>query len=433
MNTRTGKNLLITMQVVANAILDRTETFDMKQYLEIFFENEMNTRELQMILERESLFNGFFLEPISDGNRSGSAAASTIVGTFFGISLSCAGFGLVWMWTKKKNRRVVTKTENEDNDNAVLNAFTFSKSYDTDECNPGPKSPPQNIIIDSQTFDVRDCPTTDDEEDSDEKSDEAHFEKLTEASNAPSTVRQHSHLMYTPALIPTESNIEVPDTPVTAFTMNGGRGGITPLFTPTDGSKMAYDDDGVGLEAVLHTTKDTTPVPTKRRNLVPQLFTSPFRREAQTERNNNDDDTESDDLLVSSYSGAGVVAGRQNNNKSYNDKRGTIGGEKSTIDGSQPPVSYIGGPATIPSIVDSAVSKEPTVDIVNEIAYMHSEDIRKSAKSRESFSNFRMGVNFDSGDTTKNISNIHHVTQSSDFNTYYFSSDGETSADEDEC
>jgi hypothetical protein len=44
-----------------------------------------------------------------------------------------------------------------------------------------------------------------------------------------------------------------------------------------------------------------------------------------------------------------------------------------------------------------------------------------------------MGVNFDSGDTTKNISNIHHVTQSSDFNTYYFSSDGETSADEDEC
>ena len=335
------------------------------------------------------------------------------------------------MWTKKKNRRVVTKNEDEDDDNAVLNAFTFSKSYDTDECHPGPKSPPRNIMIDSQTFDVRDCPTTDDEEDSDEKSSEAHhLEKQTEASNASSTVRQHSHLMYTPALMPTESNIEVPETPVTAFT----RGRVTPLFTPTEGSQFSADDGGVGLEAILHSNTDITPVPVKRRNLVPHLFKSPFRREAQTGRNNNDDDTESDDLLVSSYSGAGVVAGRHNN------ERGATDGDKSTIDGSLPPISYIGGPATIPSIVDSAVSKEPTVEIVNEIAYMYSEDARKTGKSRVSFSNFRMGVNFDSGDTTKNISNIHPqhpaATQSSDFNSYYFSSDGETSVDEndeDEC
>ena len=69
MNTHTSKNLLITMQVVATAILDRTENFDLKEYLEIFFENEKNTRELQMILEQESEFNGFFLEPISDGSK----------------------------------------------------------------------------------------------------------------------------------------------------------------------------------------------------------------------------------------------------------------------------------------------------------------------------------------------------------------------------
>lgn len=391
------KSLLITFQAVAAAILDRSENFDLTLFLEIFFENADNVLELRTALQQvDSYAQAVFIqEPESDDN-VGAAKGPTITGVIFGVSMSMVGSALIWMWMKK--RRSKRNGLGEEPNSELKDPTTFSKSYDSQYDDPS--TSPLAFVVESKTFETfhnpYNGPFTFRNDDEDER-------PQSPPSIETSIVLRggQGHLMYEPALIRTESNIEVPETPVTAFTMNKN------TFTPQ--GETGYEDGDTAIETCIGVqrvppTEDENSVgsvigsySTTSRRIVgsavkgrneashqkrarfPIVFKSPFRRvkAENSDGDNNHDDHECNE--VSSESGGIMAAGRALiNHKNTIIVSNTIRNEND--ENAAPPRNTpsiaipiaIGGPDFLPSLVQSTVSRGDSVGIVDEVAYLYS-------------------------------------------------------------
>lgn len=342
-----SQSLLVSMQVVATVLVDRDsrEHFDLKEFLDIFFENYENLQGLRQTLEQEDEF-AIFWKPIVSSSAKQSVGGS-IAGSVFGVAVSCIGFAGIWIWSRKRRHRL---SEGEEKHPDHLKQLTFSHSYDTDDCLPPGKGRGlqlTRIAVDSATLEARELSESTksicdgqnqnnmegkgSELAEEDKIDASKFENHSDIEESmESMVKPPPHLMYTPALMTTESNIEVPDTPQTAFfTLHGARSNLT---TP------------VGSETKsAHSSSAHMPADTKRKAILPKLLQTTFWRNTN---DSDEEDPEDDD------SDAVVFASARKSSKSAGDRYAI-----------HPPIE-IGGP-----------------EIVNEIAYLHSRSGGNDAES----------------------------------------------------
>ncbi|KAL3924293.1 MAG: hypothetical protein SGILL_001134 [Bacillariaceae sp.] len=411
--------LVVNMQVVALALLDPSEHFDLNIFLDIFFENYDNLYTLRLTLEQEESFSNdiFWQEHSLEGSGNRSMAGS-IAGAFFGVAVSFIGFSGIMMWWIRKRRTI--RSEEDEKEPDELHQMTFSHSYDTDDCLPEDTSPPKQFVVDSKTLEAKtlssNCKDQKQQhkqqqqqqqqqqqvvvevmvesEDEDSMEDvEAQSEKGASLASA----IQPPHLMYTPALMTTESNIEVPDTPVTAFTAQGARS----TFTTPLGAGMSKSGNDFDAKPILDASSKTPPLPstsmsqsekavcappeaeTKRKHLLPHVWKSPFRRDVPKYDVDDDSVCDSDtgsDVVVPPVPGGGFPPRQRNDNKHKKKTKRQSKGKDSTS--FQPP-SLIGGPETVPSLVNSMVSKEDTVGIVDEVTYLYSTTGEKKKKKKK--------------------------------------------------
>ncbi|KAG7366622.1 outer membrane adhesin like protein [Nitzschia inconspicua] len=384
--------LVVTTQVVASVLVDRhsVERFDLKMFLEEFFENHEKLQGLRQALERQDDFaQDIFWSPatLSTTNRS---VAGSIAGVTFGVAVTLVGLAGIWMLSRKRRPNCVFQSAKSPDQ---LNQLTFSHSYDTDECIPncGAGGISSNrFTVDSKTFEAfeaRETPALDngdsnqDEirtdhrklvEDDKDRSDPPEMNSDIEDSMQ-SIVKPPTHLMYIPALMTTESNIEVPDTPQTAFfTLHGGN---STLASPTGGATKSLHsfsvrsmlgtpklppsetkDDSVAAN-MSHDTKRKSRLP------IPKLWKTPLRRNTNhsDEANSDDGDDDSDAVAFP----CARTSNRHSKERSQN----------------LPPVE-IGGPEIVPSLLPSTnTTREAPIDIVDEVAYLYSSTEGKSPGS----------------------------------------------------
>jgi hypothetical protein len=384
--------LVVSMQVVAMALLDPKEHFDLEKFLDVFFENYENLLALRRSLEQEESFSKdiFWQRHSLEGNDRDRSMAGSTAGAVFGVTVSLVGLVGVLMWWIRRKRIISIVDEEKDPDE--LHQMTFSHSYDTDECLPD-SIPTKKFVVDSRTFETtalslshskeklmstteRDAPSGDD--------DFEHLEAQSDGNESVGSVIEPPHLMYTPVLMSTESNIEVPETPVTAFT-----GAKSTLVTPHGSSIAKSGGYSFDANSILDASAKIPPLPNtsfsrsekavcalhedehKRKHLLPQIphiWKSPFRREATKESDDDskDSDGESDngsDVVVTPFASEDIMVEQT---RAMNHKKSL-----QNVRTSRPPIE-IGGPDTIPSLVQSQVSKDNSVDIVNEVSYLYS-------------------------------------------------------------
>jgi hypothetical protein len=355
--------------VVASVPLDGSdEHLDLKEFLEVFFANHDNLQGLQQRLESEDVFAQeiFWKTNVSTENSSQNhSIRGSVVGTFFGVAISLLGFGAIWVWSRRRRQRFCTDGKQPDQ----LNQFSYTNSYDTDDClyptgvNVFPST--KRVTVDSKSFETREIPALCRETREDrQKLDESHRKDDDEFSNDDKEQNdieesmisrlEPPHLTYTPALMTTESNIEVPETPQTAFFGTPAGGGTKSIHS--FGGTSILDIPKLPPRAKNKTCSTSISHDTKRKILLPQLWKTPFRRDAQIDMDDEEVDGDDDD--------SDVVAFTPPRRRRSNDIRA----ERYAP---HPPVE-IGGPENIPSLVPSKAAEEDSVDIVDEVAYLYS-------------------------------------------------------------
>ncbi|MGK3741744.1 MAG: hypothetical protein ACI8RD_013822 [Bacillariaceae sp.] len=345
--------LLVTIEVTASISLNSPETFDFEVFLEDFFEEPNHQKGLRAILENDMSFSGgMFIKKVeisSSKNASvpkASASNKIVTGAVLGTVALIVACGLIWMWIQTRHRILNFRSIR---DRKLNNQSTDSKSYDSND-----RSAAISYGDASGRILVTDSSSSSDDIN---QNNQSHPTEL----NDEETSISNSRLMYIPTLIATESNIEVPDTPVTAFAINGFR-------TPRNDNEML-------LSTGEKSNQDELLAERKKKNLLPPsiLWKSPFHRESKP-KYKVDNDVENEFEASSSMFGAGVVAGENN--------VGFFGGRKketkvkesnraSTIQ-SPPPPTEIGGPNPPPYAKSSIANDYGVVDIVDEIAYLYS-------------------------------------------------------------
>jgi hypothetical protein len=400
-----SKSLLITFQAVASAILDRSENFDLTLFLEILFENTDNVLELRATLEQEESYSQAVLieQPESD-DTVGAAKGPTITGALFGVSMSMVGSALLYLWIKK--RRVNRDSFGEDPNAALKDPRTFSRSYDSQD-EASATSTPRAFVVQSRTFETFQNPyygpftfRIDDDDEERVQSPSAIETSIVVRGG------HNDDLRYEPALIRTESNIEVPETPVTAFTLNRTTFSTQGDSRYEDGDsaiekyigiqKLPPTEDENSVGSVLGTYPATSrwavgnPIPAhnaasnQKRKRFPNVFKSPFRR-VKADIDGNDDNYKGEDHEcdeVTSESGEILIAGRsltKHNNRNIisnlvRDEKNDDNADPLGNDLSAPVPTTIGGPDSVPSLlVQSTMSRSNSVRIVDEIAYLYSK------------------------------------------------------------
>jgi hypothetical protein len=410
-------SLVITVLAVASAILDRDEHFDLSLFLGIVFENAENQRELRNRLEQLDSFSQavFAQDPESEGNATETAAMGpTITGAMFGATASVVGCGMIWMWIQK--RRFINSETSEDARRKSSIPATFSQSDADDD--PCPTSRP--FVVDPNTFETMEKP----------KCDPCNLGNVEQwRSTSARSVEENiiregriAQLRYEPALIRTESNIEVPETPVTAFTMIGTtftstKAGThaerdTPLVSHIGVEMPLKEDEGSGcvlmgspkehLRSAGDGTNRDDNSRRKKKSRFDFDFRSPFRRGKQADNgtvkfnaaaaaddDDDDDDVYDNDFDVSSVSGGFLAALTNHIGNPSSNKGETEACQPLSEDPVKVP-STIGGPDALPSLANSIKSRDATVTIVDEIAYLyatnHGEIREPSNLSRPFFS-----------------------------------------------
>ena len=376
--------------------------------MDIFFENHDNLLALRRTLEEEESFSSDIfwqhhsLDGTTDRSMTGSAA-----GAFFGVTVSFAGLaGIMMLWMRRRRRRTTLSGDDEKAPDE-LHQMTFSHSYDTDDCLPD-SSLPKRFVVDSKTFETRALSKDSREKrklsagskgskenDSDDESDAVDPESLSAPAESVGSVIAPPHLMYTPALMTTESNIEIPETPVTAFT-----GAKSTLATPHNGNESRSAEYDFDANSILDTSAKVPSMPSKSLSRsekavcappedahkrlnplshlahMPQAWKSPFRRETAPKESNEDDDSVGDsetgsDVVVPPFAAESSIMTNKKSSDAKQKKRRKRRAQPE--DETFIPPNEIGGPDTVPSLCQSQVSKDDTaVRIVNEVAYLYS-------------------------------------------------------------
>jgi len=230
-------DLIIIIDLVVSAIFYRSESADLDAFFEDFFKIPNNQNEFRAILEEKSSFaEGIFINSriiSSDASVKKGSNGTAVTATVLALVALVVGSGLLWMWIQA--RRTVDSQSSEPR--KLDNLGTISKSYDSDD-----KS--AEIPDKSKLFKINTSNGNDDND---------NYERSSESS---------SQLMYIPTIMPTESNIDVPDTPGTAFGVNGfgtpanSNGFATPAYangfaTPssTNGFATPASANGIGTPA----------------------------------------------------------------------------------------------------------------------------------------------------------------------------------------
>eukprot|EP00536_Pseudo-nitzschia_multiseries_P001551 jgi/Psemu1/283106/fgenesh1_pg.19_\ len=399
-------DLIIIIDVVVSVVFDESGTAELDVFFQDFFDSPDKREELRATLEQENSFaKGIFIKTeviSSDALIKKGSNGTAITGAILAVVALVVGSGLVWMWIQ--TRRISDRPSFDIR--KVCNIGTFSKSFGSDE---------QTTVVIEKSKRLFKINTNNESYPPERPNNVIEIDERSSTSS--------SQLMYIPAIMSTESNIEVPDTPGTAFAQNGfdtpsnANGFATPanatgFATPasvngmrssasvnglvTPGSVMSRGGciDSMTIGGISKFMKPElapseilkdigSATPRKQKIPLPPnilgSLKSPFRREKK-----NDDDDE--DYTSSSMFGAGVVAGENNAPASIRrrNKRTAKNGVSSDL-----PPTEIGGPdspseeATGPP--DKASSEEESthknndfgaVDIVDEIAYLYNTDSR---------------------------------------------------------
>jgi hypothetical protein len=339
--------LVVTIEMTASIVLNSPETFDFEVFLEDFFEEPIHQKGLRAILENDMSFSGgMFIKKvgISSSKNASLPKAPTgnniVTGAILGIVALIVGCGLIWMWIQTRHRISIRERK-------LNNQSTDSKSYDSSNISAAISHGDASgriVVTDSSS-----------RSDDIKQNNQSYPTELNDEEISIS----NSHLMYIPTLIATESNIEVPDTPVTAFAINGFRTHDNEMLLSTGEKSNRYE----------------LPTGRKRKNLLPPniLWKSPFHRESKPSYKAGKD-VENGFEASSSMFGAGVVAGENNIGFFGGRKKKTTVKESnhsSTIK-SPPPPTEIGGPNPPPFLKSTITNDYGVVDIVDEIGYLHS-------------------------------------------------------------
>ncbi len=352
-------DLFITVDVVVSVVLNRAEDLELNNFFEEFFDLPEHNIELRdMVKLEENIAQELFVKgDISSSNESAknespkkSSNGGTVAGSVLGIMALIVGSGLIYLWVQTRRKPNTTSGKLED-------IGTISKSFESED----------TAIQVSQSLFKREIEYAESTDYSENSVTQGGFRR--KSSLTP--------LMFVPALIPTESNIEVPDTPGTNFAVNGfatpasasgfatpvnASGFMTPSSTRSRGGgsvklpKLLGDaspDDSVSpVQKPKETPKSITKIPLPPKLLSP--LKSPFRREPEAG---------SQEFDSSSVSRLGVVAGKNNIRPSDKRKKKT---EAEIILRDLP--MEIGGPSIAP--------KPTVVPVEEEIVFRQSSGPR---------------------------------------------------------
>lgn len=413
------KELHLTLQVVAVAVLEQNSDFDLQVFLELYFDNEQNL--LALLKSLGELHADVDFEGEVDGRIEPTAVQSSIsnkapavAGSVFGMAVLLVGAAMVSMMYQKRKRR-------RDRDKDLPNVSTLD-SEDTQ---------PNMFVVDSQTFETksildRSVPREIGPKSSGDDKRRAQEQQVSPGNNSidsaatnenensqsklfvPWTVPEH--LMYTPALIETESNIEVPDTPVTGFT------GFGTAFISTqsahgksvgDGKHVVDEESEIFLRAETKngtqlygftpysnrastmslsssqrpprsakTARTSETKTTRRASRLAGAFFSPFQKKQFSQVNfgiqKEDENGDNSDLDEASITGVLLTTESEGIGASVT----PLGRKEESFDnGMGSPPREIGGPECLPGRVASNISHKSddgTIGIVNEVAFLYS-------------------------------------------------------------
>jgi len=332
-------DLVITVDVVVSVVLNRSEDLKLNNFFEEFFQMPDHKSELRdMVKLEEKVAQELFIkgdvassnESAKDQPKKKSSKNGAVAGSVLGILALIVGSGLIYMWVQTRRK--------PNTSGKLENLGTISKSFESED----------RAISVPQSLFKREIEYTDSNDHSENSVTESGYRR--KSSLTP--------LMFIPALIPTESNIEVPDTPGTNFAVNGfatpasasgfatpvnASGFMTPSSTRSRGAgsvklrKLLGDASPDDSVSPVHKPKET-PKSIKKIPLPPKLLSplkSPFRREPKAE---------SQEFDTFSVSRVGVVAGKNNIRPSEKRKKKETEAEMILRD---LPME-IGGPSTAP-------------------------------------------------------------------------------------
>jgi len=214
-------NLIITIDVVVSVVLNRSENLKLNEFFNEFFEMPEHESDLRGILEQEkSFFQELFIKGAIPSSKVTSKASSkdpskasvkkasngtAVIGTVMGVVAMIVGSGLLWLWMKTRQ----TGVRQSNDSGEIKNVGTISRSFESDDRRGAIASAGRTKEKDSGTKGFK---KTRNDQFVDTDYIDNEYEKDDQSS---------SQLMYIRTIIRTESNIEVPDTPQTAFAVNG--------------------------------------------------------------------------------------------------------------------------------------------------------------------------------------------------------------------
>ena len=348
-------DLIITIDVVVSVIVNRSESLMLNEFFEEFFEMTVHKNALRDMMERDVSFAyGIFTKitesptqsptksPIDSSTESSIESSvdsskskkkekkppnrTAIIFSILTVIAVFVGSWLLWMWYQARQDDesadlksifnffpklwmwYQARQDDESEDLKLESAGTDSKSYDSDD---------RRLSI-SNFFPKRDIESADSNEQSENSVNEDGKERKSNLTP----------LMYVPTLMPTESNIEVPDTPGTNLAVSGFatpsccatpssvagfmNAFVTPKSTKSGnfasfGSSKLLGQTPDSEESKVSKAKANTPTtsnPIKKIPLPPKSLAppkSPYRRETKDQDNGS-----------SMFSGVGVVAGKNN-------------------------------------------------------------------------------------------------------------------------
>ena len=341
--------LVVTIEVTASIVLNSPEIFSFEVFLGDFFEEPIHQKGLRAALENDISFSGGMLikkvEISSSKNASllkTPAGNNIVTGAVLGIVALIVGCGLIWMWIQKRHRIL--------NFRSIRERKLNYQSTDSNDSSDGSAAISYGDV--SERIVVTDSSSRSDDINQNNQS------YPTELNDEEISI-SNSHPMYIPTtLIATESNIEVPDTPVTAFATSGFRTHDNEMLLSTGEKSNRYE----------------LPNERKKKNLLPPniLRKLPFHRESKPSYKAGKD-VENEFEASSSMFGAGVVAG-ENNVGFFGGRKKKVKVKDSNHSGtikSTPPPTEIGGPNPPPFAKSTITNDYGVVDIVDEIG-MHS-------------------------------------------------------------
>jgi len=470
--------VVVTLQVVAIAVLERESAFDLKLFLELFLGSDQNrmaiVESFQMLYEEElTTRNEMNVDVNINGpvDTSSNSRGSVLAGTLVGLTVLSVGFFVITALRKRQ----VERYPNEDKGLFNLRTLTASRSDESsnDNNDDGPNKPSNRFNVNGETErsssedfeskmsfpqDIWPSSTKSANEiqvsSNHDDGDRSHQSFQTTEQFSRNQHLHHgddfngtdddneddqglvipwaapSHLMYTPALIETESNIEVPETPCTTFgsvfswSRHSRRGDRSIMTKQDDGDSVANNNETIDVEQkeqevsfspLSHKPPRTSQVKKNGRksevNKVSKrmstlfnggLFPSFHKKRADGDEKNdtpgNEDDAKSMDrptcveddetsvatgglvFVAEDESGLGFSIGPMDNQKNNENENQTV---MHTVGDDILPIE-IGGPESLPSLARSDVPKSRASTGTMAHASEHFNRSRQPTKSRAS-------------------------------------------------